>query len=369
MAAWHGISSGSGKLLRGLLRSGATWPGLLGLDFFDVDSELAFGAPPSDGIVLSGDFDPGAIGQAFTARGYTGSDVDGHTLWCPAAGCESGPSIDFEARNPDNPFGGDLGRNEPMAVSATDLLGSAGFATVQGMLAAAGGSTPSLAERPAYRAAAEAVDPDVRLIQASLVPGDWLAADVAGLLMGSESLEEAKARLAELASTFEPIPPYELVAIVDGATATEQVVSVALVYGSAEDAAIAADVIPRRLETMESQAAGQPFRELLAGRGVSSVTGRAVPSGAGGRATALIELRAPLASDQPDPDSGKLTASSLVYRMLMDMVYRRDTMWLAPMLPVVGLARRPDSAEVVHGAGLDERAGRGRGRDRRCSPR
>ena len=336
MAVWQGIGSGSGDLLRGLLRSGATWPGLLGFDFFDVHSELAFGAPPSDGIVLSGDFDPGAIGRAFTARRYTGSDVVGHTLWCPAAGCESGRSIDFEARNPDNPFGGDLGRNEPMAVSATDLLGSADIATVQGMLDAASRSAPSLAERPAYRAAAEAVEPDVRLIQASMVPGYWLEADVAGLLMGSESPEATKALLEKLASTFEPIPPYELVVIADGATATEQVVSVALVYDRAVDAAVAADVIPRRLETMESLAQGQPLREMLASRGVSSVTGRVVTSSLGDKATAVIVLRAPLASDQPDPDSGRLTASSLVYRMLMEMVYRRDALWLAPTLPVLG---------------------------------
>ena len=87
---------------------------------------------------------------------------------------------------------------------------------------------------------------------------------------------------------------------------------------------------------MESLAQGQPLREMLASRGVSSVTGRVVTSSLGDKATAVIVLRAPLASDQPDPDSGRLTASSLVYRMLMEMVYRRDALWLAPTLPVLG---------------------------------
>ena len=168
------------------------------------------------------------------------------------------------------------------------------------------------------------------------MPGAWLAADVAGLMLESGSPEAAKALLAELASTFVPIPPYELVAIVDGATATEQVVSIALVYDRAEDAAVAADVIPRRLDTMESLALRQPLSEVLASRSVSSVTSRVVTSSVGDRATALIELRAPLASDQPDPDSGRLTPSSLVDRMIMDMVLRRDALWLAPMLPTVG---------------------------------
>lgn len=296
--------------------------------------ELAFGAPPSDGIVLLGDFDPTAIGRAFTARGYTGTDVVERALWCPAAGCESGLTIDLHARNTDIPFGGELGRNEPMAVSATDLLGSADIAAIRGMLDAATHEASSLADQPAYRAAVEAVDPDVRLIQATLVPASLMAADVAAILVGSGSAVAARALLAELAATFEPIPTYELVAIVDGATETEQVVSIGLVYDRADDAAVAADVIPRRLETMESLTLRQPFTEVLAGRGVSSVTGRVVTSGAGDKATALIVMRAPLASDQPDPGSGRLTASSLVYRMVLDMAYRRDTLWLAPVLPV-----------------------------------
>lgn len=336
MAALNGIHSGSGDLLRSLFRYGAEWPALLGFDFFAVDRELAFGVPPGDGSVLLGDFDADAIGRAFMARGYTRSEVGDRTLWCGPDGCDAGLSVDLQARNPANPFGGAIGRTEPLAVSATDLLSSAAVATIDGMLDAATGRVPSLADDPAYRAALEGFDPDARLIQATLVPGELLAADIAALMLGIGSAEEAEAALAELAATFEPIPAYQLLGIADGATATEQVVTVALVYDQEQDAAIAIDVIPRRLATMDSLRTHMPLRQLLEGRGVTAVEGRVVPSGDGKRAIAAITLRAPLAPNEPDAESDRLTSSSLVYWMLVEMVLGRDTLWLSPELPARG---------------------------------
>jgi hypothetical protein len=115
----------------------------------------------------------------------------------------------------------------------------------------------------------------------------------------------------------------------------EQVALIGLMYGSMADARVAADVLPRRLSSMSSLVTLRPFSDLLEDRQVSSVTGRVVTADDDGTSVAVVELLAPLAGDQPDPDTGFTTSSSLVYRMLVDMVYRRDTLWLAPDLPLM----------------------------------
>ncbi len=334
-AAVHGISSGSGKLLRGMFRDAAAWPDLLGFDFFEVDRELVFGSPPGNGTVLAGRFDPDAIARAVGSRGYTGADMDGHTLWCPAGGCDDGLRFDRANLDPANPFGGDLGRQEPMAVSESALLASADIATVDAMLAAAADQAPSLADDPAHRAALEALDPGARLIQATLVPPHLLLADPRAFV-GEGSFEEMADRLARLADTFESIPPYQLVLMADGATSSEQVMTIALVYERGADAVVAADVIPRRIQTLDSSASGRPVRDLFAERGVTSISGSVRPSADGSHSIAVIEFRAPLASDGTDGASGEPLPSSQVYRLLIESFYRRDAAWLAPALPELG---------------------------------
>jgi hypothetical protein len=336
MAAYMGIASGSTDLVRNLFHAGGEWPELLGFDFLQVDRELAFGAPPDDGVVLLGHFDPEAIGRALSARSFSGTDVGERTLWCGPEGCQAGMAMNLAERDPADPFGGELGRRQPLAVSASDLLSSAAIATVDAMLAAADGQARSLADDASYRAAAEAIPTEALLIQATLVPGDDLGADVAPMLLG-DSIEDVEATLAEMAASFEPIPPYELLAISDGATDSEQVVTLGLVYAREADAAVAIKVIPRRLETMESLRTGQPLSALLDDRGVTSVAGEVVPAAAdGARAVAAITLRAPLAGEEPDPDSGGFSPSSLLYRLFVQMLLGRDTLWLAPELPELG---------------------------------
>ena len=86
---------------------------------------------------------------------------------------------------------------------------------------------------------------------------------------------------------------------------------------------------------MESVRVLRPIRDLLDERGVGPVQGQVRASADGGRSVAVITLRAPLPAAEPDPGTGKMTSSSLVYRMLVNMLFARDTMWLAPELPVI----------------------------------
>ena len=331
MAAYQGISSGSHDLLQSVMIGGPHWPDLLGLDFFDVDREVAFGAPPSDGAVMFGQFDPAAIATAFAARGYTATDQNGRTLLCGAEGCDAGTKVHIEDRDPQNPFGGNLGRAQPLAVSAAELDSSADIETVRGLLDTASGTAPSLMDDPSYRAAAEASEGDATVIQASFVPGAMVSADLASLL--SQGGDDARAELARIAASFTPIPAYDLLFLADGASDAEQIVRVGLVYEDPADAQEAVDVIAERLDTLPSLVTRTPLRQVLDDRGVTSVEKSVVPSSDGTRSVALLEFRAPIASSEPDPATGLLQGSSIVYGTLVRMVLARDLLWLSPTLP------------------------------------
>jgi hypothetical protein len=332
VAALMGASSGDMELLS-LLQGAARWPEELGFDLLDIHQHLVFGAPPSNGTVLMGDFDPALIASAHAGRGYTASQSGSRTLLCGATGCENGQQVDLANADSGLPFGGRLGRSEPLAVSDRDILVSPAIETVTGMVDAADGTEDSLDEEPAYRAVATAADPDLALIQATLLPGGMPggAPEVLGLFSGTP--EEARDRIAGLSEILEPMPQAQVIGILDGATQTEQVVTIALAYADEADATVAADVLPRRLQTLPSLSMA-PLSELLSDRGVTSVTSRVVPAGDGMTAAAVVEVRAPLASAEPDGDTGRPEASSRLYRLFVDLVYRRDLLWLVPSLPL-----------------------------------
>jgi hypothetical protein len=328
-AAASGIASGPSDLMAGLLSFGAAWPTTVGFDFFDIDRALAFSTPPASGLVLLGDFDPEAIGAAHAARDYTTSERAGHTLLCASSGCEEGLRIDLANVDAAVPFGGRLGRSEPLAVSLADILSSPDITTLEAMLSTAAEETPSLAADPAFRALAQAPADDASIIQATLLPGPTLALspDLAGFLGASP--DEVDGWLLEL-EALPPLPVPSAVALVDGAAGDEQVVTIALAYADPDDAGIAAESVAARLGSVRSLTSDVPVAELLAGRGLTGTSTRVEPAGPDGTSVAVVELRAPLASDAPDPDAGSLAPSSGLYRLLVSMVASRDILWLLP---------------------------------------
>ena len=106
MAALNGAASGSGRLLRYLFTGGAEWPRMVGFDFMDVRSELAFGQPPGDGIVLQGEFDPERIGAALSARDFTSTDAGPFTLWCRLGWLRQGSGAGCRRPRPGRPLRG-----------------------------------------------------------------------------------------------------------------------------------------------------------------------------------------------------------------------------------------------------------------------
>ena len=202
------------------------------------------------------------------------------------------------------------------------------------MLAAAEGASPSLADDPAFRALASAADPDTTLIQATLLPGGMLSLDPTIYRLFSDTPEEAGALVVALDEVFEEMPAADGVGILDGATAAEQVVTIALAYADEADAALAAEVLPRRFEALPSLTTGEPLAALLADRDVTSISARVAPGAEGVAPAAVVELRAPLASADPQAGREAPAPSSSVYRLLTDLVMRNDILWLAPVLPL-----------------------------------
>jgi hypothetical protein len=335
LAAFMGVASGSSELMSGFLGTGAEWPEVVGFDPMAIDRQLSFGTPPANGLALMGRFDPDAIGAALSGRGFVAQPADGGAvLWCAPAGCDTGMEMDLAGREVADPFGGRLGRKQPLAVTASALASSADLATVEGVLAASTDAVPSLADDPAWAAAAGALAGEgTTLIQATFVPGDLLLADPAALLLTDPSLADLRAWVeAQRAAGFRAMPPAALLAVGDAATRTEQVVTLALTYPTLADAQLAADVIPERFDQLRSLRVARPWTEILEERGVTSITGAATETASG--AVATVTLRAPLAGDDPG-DLGRLPASSELYRLFIQAIAARDTGFLAPDLPAV----------------------------------
>ena len=330
-AAFSGVNGGMSELLVTFTIGADEWPALLGFDFFDVDRQLGYGRLPDAGLVLAGTLDPAAIVAAFEARGFVAEAAGDRTMLCSEAGCDSGLEMDLSAMDRANPFGGSLGRKQPLLVSPEVMLSSASLVTIEAMQDANDGVVPSLAEKASLRLLVDLIPGDAFLRQAMIAGPEALTGGLAEVLMSRAGVEDLQAALGE--TELEPIPPYELASFVDTATPDAQVTYVALTFADAADAEIAADVMPRRIGSLGSLVVDRTIGEILERRGVTSIETdvHTAPDGSG--AVMLMTLRsAPPLIDPDDIDRSDATPS-LVYRALFDMIFRRDVLWLAPDLP------------------------------------
>jgi hypothetical protein len=324
--AIQGVSSGPSDLLAELFRGGPAWPTTAGFDFVEVDRAVHFGEPPSDGTVLVGVFRPDAVASAYEARGFMGSAAGERTLWCDTAGCDRGKEVDLTAIDPGMPFGGRLGRRQPLAAGAEDLLSSADEATVRAMLAAARGDATSLAEVPAYRALARSTAEDVTITQAMLMPGIGALSPI-DLVELSGSTPEVDAAVEAQLADLPPVGSMSAVGVLGGVSGDEEVVTVALAVPDDAAAESAAAAVAERLARAPSLQEDRPLQAVLDDVGVTSVTARSLPATDEVAATAIVELRAPLEPSEARADS---TIPGRLYRLFHRLVMTRDLAWLAP---------------------------------------
>lgn len=267
---------------------------LVGFDIFDIDRALLMGEAPDYGVVLQGDFDVEAVTEAFLARGYTAGQNNGVVLLNRADG-EPGSAIDFQNIDPANPFGGPLGRREPVAVTATYLLNSPGDALLEAMVNAYVGYRPSLYTQPDLTAAAEALS----VGQGQLLQAQFLnPADVA-TPMSAEAAPD---------NGYGPLPPYQLAVLADLEDGADQVALVALVYDDEATARTAAEELSARLPVFSHPNTHRPLIELVEGAHVAEPNVYYSPGT--GNYVALASVRYPmptntvvdLSTGQPIPE-------------------------------------------------------------------
>ncbi|MBP8973015.1 MAG: hypothetical protein KBH93_04000 [Anaerolineae bacterium] len=282
--------------------------GTVGFEWLlDVDRSLEFGDPPGVGLLLGGEFDTEAIGAALQARDFSQADVSGVTVWHRFDDL----AISAADRDTADPFGGHLGAAARIALLPDMLANARSWPLINGIIGAAQGNLPSLADDPAYRALAGAITaPDGLLIQALFFSGEALQA--AG--------DPAQLGLAMPAADLGPLPPYALAVLADRQEGNDQVHLIGLVYADAPTAQAAADVLATRIA--DFRLSTRPDIVLAEEFG-ATVSASVIEREADGLAVALVEARYPLPAERSDAGGHFLSAGRL-YSLWVQAIMRRE---------------------------------------------
>lgn len=223
---------------------------LTGVAMLDVAQGATWGQPPEHTVLLQGAFNPLAITTIYALREFSANPAGELTMFCGPDGCDSGYVTHIDARNPGDPFGGELGRQQPVLLvplnGESQLVSSPDLPTLEASAAAISGEAPSLAEAPDYQAAVHTLTDASTLLQAYFLSPDTFSEP-------AEAGELAIWSLAVLAETETD----------DGRGA-----SITLIYPSLADAEAAAPALEARLETTTPGRSDQPFAAVLKERGV-----------------------------------------------------------------------------------------------------
>jgi len=314
-------------------------PGTVGFSPLEVDRAIHFGVPPGDGLMLEGSFDADAISAAYeTNLGLVPKDFDGRTVWLWGEDPADGLMTNSSEVVPENPFGGYLGRRQPMIISGDLLMSSADLGLVLAHADAATGAVPNLADAPGYRAAVNAVSEDADLLQAAIA-GPIMAAKIAHQPVGGDPQSSTMpgSTLEVPVEDQRELPAFQLLILGDVLTSDEQIARVGLVYQDVGSAEIAGVVLLDRLATLPS-VSGRPFVEMLT-----------PPDGTGARyyvrqgsdrAVLVLEFPAPRATLEQvvamldtAGHEGTVTSPGSIYRRLVSMFAQRDTGWLSAAVP------------------------------------
>lgn len=276
-------------------------PDSLGYDFFQVQQELSYGQPPENTLYLAGAFDPATITAALAARGYRPTlEAGTAATWCLEGDCSTGMQMNPDARDPANPFGGNLGLSWPLLLGEGFLIGNRSEAAMQAHQQAVEGSAPTLAADAGWRAAVTAATAGGSiLLQATALSGNDLfifSEPFTGLDM-SASPEQIQRFYQDLLEDYTNLPPFQLLFVADTVSAGQQVTKVILVYATEVDANLAAAVLPPRVAAYESMALRTSLLDLLAKRGI--MPGTVEVQASEGLYTVTVNFTAP----QPDIDT------------------------------------------------------------------
>lgn len=298
-----------------------------GFEIEVIERTLMFGSLPSVGTILQGDFEHEAIITAYTAASHELQTQSDLALLCSVNGCDDGFTTNLDARNQANPFGGALGRIEPILLLDQLILNSPDIEIVDMMIQAVDESIPSLADASEYQAVVEvAVDYGV-MRQAALFSPE-------SSLITLESLENFPIPADEIDALKEQVnllPPYQLAMIADTANIDDEVQSgmMLLVYDDESEATDALEAIQANLQAdgLVSLQTRRPYYGIMSERG--DLAFKVVPHTPTGHYLVVVSLQSSLVY-MPELDQEEIPEyTGLQFKLFLNMVYARDTLWLA----------------------------------------
>ena len=336
-SAMFGIASGPADYMQtafGVGRDGEMLAAV-GFDLFDVQAGIEYGAPPSDVTIITGDFNVEAIVSVYEANGYTTEEHDDFLLLCGPEGCENANTMNLEERNMANPFGGKLGRQQPIILYNNYIISSPDYSRIQAYVSLLSNDNYfSMDESASIQAVLEVLGDYGILIQANIYhPIMFSFGDPISVIFADPSMtaEERQALLEEAEEKYIELPRYEQVIIADMANGDEQHAITALVYSDEETAQTAAVAVHERMSTYMSLLFKESLLDTFERRNATLDTPWVYTS-ENGKYVVVIDVHGPMPPPErlsiEDGGLGRPIQSSMVYKLFVNMVISQDTGWL-----------------------------------------
>jgi hypothetical protein len=285
----------------------------VGFDFFSIDQVMTFGNAPSNGRLYTGRFGTQAVEAAFLARDYTKFERGGVNVFCGDPACDPALALRVNVldRRVGDPFGGSLGRREPIALAPNLIMNSPDMRVFDAMVAAYNSGSPSLAQNADVRALLTVLTAEGAIVQAN-----FLNPYSIGPSQGDDA----------------GIAPYSLAALVhvlreDGA----QPVYIALTYAEESAAQAAGEVLATRIQAYQSMAR-RPFADLLAARGGTLAAIQIIQPEEGASYVLLLPISSAPPTGIPAERNNfgyRSPDAMMIYSLFVDALYRRDLGFLA----------------------------------------
>lgn len=310
-------------------------PEVSGFEFFDIDRTLYFSRPPGIGHILAGDFSASSLDNALSPRDFEiVEETDTVTVWCWIEGCDKGMEQSLRDRLPGvELFGGHLGRREPRALlEESYLVNSANYAVLRSIIGAYEGDFRTLIDDPGYRTIVNTLTAQEGLLrQVMFVPTELVQVADPVAILGSrasdEAIEELRDRL--IPEDYEPLPPYELIAYADIYRDGTEYTHILMVFNDADNATTTGEGIIEQFRAGTSLATQQPLMELLETRNATLQPLEVITDEDTGKAIAIVTITNPQPDNNESDTFPRLAWSSMNFRLLVNMIYQRDTSWLA----------------------------------------
>ncbi|MFW5691458.1 MAG: hypothetical protein ACOCXZ_03045, partial [Chloroflexota bacterium] len=286
----------------GLLRDGALYPDVSGLDYFEIDQAMFAGWPPATGLLLLGDFDHASVTAAYTGRSFTEETRDGLPLLCPPDGCDSGTAVDLAAGSSGDIFDfSGLGQRVPILRVPGGYFGSPSLDFVEQTAAASATGSTLYAADDIYTLALALTDPEryaqpvIQVLFFSPENFQRTAPRTGTIDMGRGNVE-----VPGYFSDYGDLPGYDLVALADMDDGEQQIAVLALLYDDETAAQTAAAELENRIrlftDFFSTRSEAFRFIEMIDNPTAVDVTHHVFSVDETGLSVALLEIRYPRAN-------------------------------------------------------------------------